>query len=716
MRFEDYAREAARALSASGRSVDVPALSEMWARRRRAGVVLGSATIALVVAGTIGVIAGMGGMGANGEDVANGSESEVLVPAATVPAGGGGVLFGPPRIEKADTVEFPIALLDGTRLILTLPRSLADDVVGLVPGGAASWELDPCCARTLEVIYGSVKELYGDRQPDVEYEDADGNPVGFYTENDDLDYLVFQYGSWVVRAWDDDPGGTRFSEENREMFASLMRGRESSDGFLVLDPVTPMTIGPGDGPDATLTTDTREKGLVGVFNGRDCSTERPSTNPDFVTSTGNLVSFADESGMTSICWPDDSFYVWVARLDLSEAELEAIALDYATVPPVEETPSTTSTTTVSTTTSEPTTTSIVCLVTPTHPPVDTNPGWTQLAAAPIEGRIWHSTTWTGDELIVWGGVLPSTGSVHNDGAVFDRSDNAWHTMSDPPIAGRVGHVAVWTGDELIVWGGHEGGTGGRPSSRLQDGAAYDPDADTWRQIATPTLSGGPGYASVWTGSEMIVIGGNDGHLSFAENGLYEAGAYNPSTDTWRNLEMPINLVVADALWTGEEVVVYGIQGYLGPLLGAAYNPRSDQWRELPAAPIDPAVPDIEMFGDRILVWTYDPETDGIAALDLETLQWSELPAFPGQPSDGIPSAASMGASQTMVTTESVMAILSEGSDSWQTTPTPSEDLGPLNPTAWTGSEALFFSSGLPPGDPNAPNGISAWLFSYRPGD
>ncbi len=135
--------------------------------------------------------------------------------------------------------------------------------------------------------------------------------------------------------------------------------------------------------------------------------------------------------------------------------------------------------------------------TPTYPRVETNPGWTQLAAAPIEGRIWPSTTWTGDELIVWGGVLPSTGSVHNDGAVFDRADNAWHTMSDPPIAGRVGHVAVWTGDELIIWGGHEGGTGGRPSSRLQDGAAYDPDTDNWRQIATPTLSGGPGYASVW---------------------------------------------------------------------------------------------------------------------------------------------------------------------------------------------------------------------------
>lgn len=352
--------------------------------------------------------------------------------------------------------------------------------------------------------------------------------------------------------------------------------------------------------------------------------------------------------------------------------------------------------------------------TPTYPRVETNPGWTQLAAAPMEGRIWPSTTWAGDELIVWGGVLPSTGSVHNDGAVFDRADNAWHTMSEPPIAGRVGHVAVWTGDELIIWGGHEGGTGRRPSSRLQDGAAYDSDTDTWRQIATPTLSGGPGYASVWTGSEMIVIGGNDGHLSFAENGLYEAGVYNPSTDTWRNLEMPVELVVVDALWTGEEAIVYGIEGYLGPLLGTAYDPQSDQWRELPAAPVDPAVPDIEKFGDRVLAWSYDPETDGIAALDLATLQWSSLPPFPGQASDGIPSATSIGASQITMTTESFMAILSEGSNTWQTTPNATDELGPMNPSAWTGDEALFFSSGLPPGDPNAPNGMGSWLWSYRP--
>ncbi len=351
MKFEDYAREASRALSASGRSVDVPAVPEMWARRRRRRLVLGSTAIALLAAGTVTAVATLGGLTGDGE-AANGSASQVSIPAATMPVEGGGILFGPPRIEGADEVEFPITLLDGTRLSLTLPQSLAADIQGLVPGGAASWRLDPCCARSLDVMYGSVDDLYGDRQPDVEYEDADGNPVGFFTEEDGLDYLVFQYGSWVVRAWDDDAEGRRFTEENRAMFASLMRGHETAEGFLFLDPVAPMTIGQGDGPDATLTTGTREEGLVGVFKERDCATERPSANPDLVTSVGNLVSFAESSGMTSICFPDSSLYLWVSRLDLTEAELEAIDLTYEAGQPDEESSTTTSTTTVPPTLSE----------------------------------------------------------------------------------------------------------------------------------------------------------------------------------------------------------------------------------------------------------------------------------------------------------------------------------------------------------------------------
>lgn len=64
-----------------------------------------------------------------------------------------------------------------------------------------------------------------------------------------------------------------------------------------------------------------------------------------VTSAGHLVTFADSSGMTSICFPDSSFYLWVSRLDLTDTDLETIDLAYSNGQPDPETSTTTSTTT-----------------------------------------------------------------------------------------------------------------------------------------------------------------------------------------------------------------------------------------------------------------------------------------------------------------------------------------------------------------------------------
>jgi len=591
MKFEDYAREASRSLSASGRSVDVPSVSEMWARHRRRGLVLGSSAVVVLAAGLVAIVSALGGLAGDGE-AANGSASRVSVSAVTVPVEGGGVIFGPPRIEGEDTVEFPITLLDGTSLTLTLPRSLADDVQGLVPGGAASWELDPCCGRTLDVIYGSVDDLYGDRQPDVTYEDADGNPVGLFTEEDDLDYLVFQYGSWVVRAWDGPDGaGARFTEENRDMFASLMRGRESADGFLVLDPVEPMSIGPTDSPDATLTSLTGE-GLVGVFNRRDCASEGPSASPDVVTSKGYLISFAESSGMTSICSPETSLYLWVSRLDLSEAELEAIDLTHAANQPI----TTTSTTTVPTTTSEPTTTSTIQATGP----------WSVVADHPVVGRVFPIVVWTGTEVVVWGGEKPSEGAWHSDGAAFNPATGTWRDLADSPLAPRSEHVAVWTGEEVIICCGRIVGGGA-------SAGAYEPEADEWREIAAPPIS--PAFAeAIWTGEEMLVFGGVGGG---GTSNLVDAAAYSPVTDSWRRLaDLPYGLERAAGSALGDGVV-YAWPSFVHFSLDRedrpplAYDLAADEWHRLPPPPDGaPSSPSVVWTGENLFAYGAGSDSEG----------------------------------------------------------------------------------------------------------
>jgi hypothetical protein len=655
---------------------------------------LGSTAIAILTAGTVAVVATLGGPAGDEGEPANGSASQAS--AATVPVDGGGILFEPPRIEGPDTVEFPITLLDGTRLTLTLPQSLAADIQGLVPGGAASWKLDPCCARSLDVIYGSVDDLYAKRQPDVEYEDADGNPVGFYTEEDDLDYLVFQYGSWVVRAWDGDPEGQRFSEENRAMFASLMRGLETAEGFLVLDPAEPMTIGPTDSPDATLTTMTGE-GAVGVFKWRDCASEASSLDPDLVTSDGHLVSFADSSGMTSICFPESSLYLWVSRLDLTEAELEAIGLTYGAGQLDEESSTTTSTTIISTTTPAPTTTSAIQATRP----------WSVVADHPVAGRVFPIVVWTGSEVVVWGGEKPSEGAWHADGAAFDPITGTWRKLADSPLAPRSEHVAVWTGVEVIICCGRIVGAGA-------SAGVYNPEADQWREISAPPI--GPAFAeAVWTGDEMLVFGGVG--IGGAPN-LTAAAAYNPDTDIWRRLaDLPYGLErTADAVY-GDGVVFawpsgFGLPPPEPPPL--SYHIESDTWTPLPPLPpeMTPVVPSLVWTGDQLIAWGLAPGFDDAQGLGVafrpNTREWKVLPSAPLEPTDWWDGTE---ASQTTAWTGAEVVVWTgyvgtewndpatrvvaydPSQDSWrELEPAPIPAQGLYNePIIWTGSQLITYT-------------------------
>lgn len=112
-------------------------------------------------------------------------------------------------------------------------------------------------------------------------------------------------------------------------------------------------------------------------------------------------------------------------------------------------------------------------------------------------------------------------------------------------------MIVWGGYFFDQYGEHELATGGR----------YDPLTDTWRA----TASGPPGradHSAVWTGTEMIVWGGDvyyetTGDLYFLQN----AGRYDPATDTWRPEYGPDGVPAGRAyhtgIWTGTEMIVWG---------------------------------------------------------------------------------------------------------------------------------------------------------------
>ena len=58
-------------------------------------------------------------------------------------------------------------------------------------------------------------------------------------------------------------------------------------------------------------------------------------------------------------------------------------------------------------------------------------------------------------MIVWGGY---GGTYLNDGSRYNPAANNWAAITaNGPSPTRVSHTAVWTGSEMIIWGGDNGG-------------------------------------------------------------------------------------------------------------------------------------------------------------------------------------------------------------------------------------------------------------------
>jgi N-acetylneuraminic acid mutarotase len=169
------------------------------------------------------------------------------------------------------------------------------------------------------------------------------------------------------------------------------------------------------------------------------------------------------------------------------------------------------------------------------------------------------------------GVSYSLPKITGGGCMNDT----WSSVNSPPEA-RESQTAVWTGTEMIVWGGQAG-----PFTLFNTGGKYNPSTDSWtttNSINAPDAR--TSHTAVWTGSEMIVWGGADGFGGVLNTG----GRYNPDTDSW----IPISLTNAPgarqfhtAVWTGSEIIVWGGDDGGGALdTGGRYNLNSDSWTSI----------------------------------------------------------------------------------------------------------------------------------------
>lgn len=248
--------------------------------------------------------------------------------------------------------------------------------------------------------------------------------------------------------------------------------------------------------------------------------------------------------------------------------------------------------------------------------------WSLLPSAPIPDRDYPVGVWTGQQLLVWGGQSgPHDLVLHNDGAAYDPARRLWRQLPPAPLTPRALAAAAWSGRELIVWGGYDHLAMDPSGVHVAgDGAAYDPVRQTWRRLPPAPLSARAGATAVWTGREVLVVGGGPAPRTDHDRPFTDGAAYDPARDRWRRLapspQLRGPMVNQHLVWTGSRLLVWSdweqVDRSTVTLAGGqhairevgrdgidvwAYDPAADRWAVLPQAPGQPAL------GGAAMVWT-----------------------------------------------------------------------------------------------------------------
>ncbi len=222
----------------------------------------------------------------------------------------------------------------------------------------------------------------------------------------------------------------------------------------------------------------------------------------------------------------------------------------------------------------------------------------------------------------------------------------------------------------------------------------------WRQLPTPPLSPRAYAVSVWTGREAVFVGGEEhpcppnADCALAASGRSDGAAYDPETDTWRRISpAPVPVDSGDRLLAaGGRVVLrhYPRSGH--PASWWVYDPAADSWGRAAQPP----------RGTRDLPSSYGSlvyEVDGrrVVVYDVRTDTWSSLPRDPGAsvlirrrvtatPAGpvltGLPAYNGLGP-------DTVLADLYDG-HRWRRLRPPTGQLG--NDWAWAGDRMVDFDS------------------------
>jgi len=162
------------------------------------------------------------------------------------------------------------------------------------------------------------------------------------------------------------------------------------------------------------------------------------------------------------------------------------------------------------------------------------------------------------------------------------AEGTWTRLADMPLSPRTSPQVGWTGEEVLVVGGSEtvepDDSGGGPGPALADGAAYDPETDTWRAIADAPVPVAYYFRSAMAGDVMVL-------QTFTDQGRPTGWlTYDGSEDRWRELPDPPRPVEDAGFLTAAEGRVAALTADGDVLL---LDVVTGAWAEVPPDPVTP---------------------------------------------------------------------------------------------------------------------------------
>jgi hypothetical protein len=237
--------------------------------------------------------------------------------------------FYPPTYREGENIVMPVTFVDGTTAEVVFRGDLRADELGTygeIAGGLGEVE------RSIYFRYGTDSQFKGSG-PLASYQGHGGSTVEEWEpppDSFDCPILVFGFGDWFVgvRTCYDE-----LSSEEKAQWAGLLVGRQTEDGFLVLDAEQPLTIpeaGEHEGPDLWLQGSDRGSPFITLRPGP-CTLDEPARNQELrVMPDGQEVLIARIAGQVETWyanWCEDGMmYVGVDSRDQAYVEAAAEGL------------------------------------------------------------------------------------------------------------------------------------------------------------------------------------------------------------------------------------------------------------------------------------------------------------------------------------------------------------------------------------------------------